>query len=83
MKLIATSPAHDAGTVQVQVMAAGGLTADTAADDYTYVELPVENQQPKSTVKRSLFSFSAAGAKRSAPQGITVTLSGEAPTSDA
>jgi hypothetical protein len=37
MKLIATSPAHDAGTVQVQVTAVGGKTADTAADDYTYI----------------------------------------------
>jgi hypothetical protein len=50
MKLIATSPAHDAGTVQVEVMAAGGWTEDTAADDYTYVASPVE--KPKSNINR-------------------------------
>ena len=50
MKIIATSPAHAAGTVQVQVTAAGGQTADTAADDYTYVASPVE--QPKSNINR-------------------------------
>jgi hypothetical protein len=37
MKLIVTSPAHAAGLVQVQVTAAGGSTANTAADDYTYI----------------------------------------------
>jgi hypothetical protein len=50
MKLIATSPAHDAGTVQVQVIAAGGTTANTAADDFTYVGAPVA--KPKNPVNR-------------------------------
>jgi hypothetical protein len=51
MKIIATSPPHVAGTVQVQVTtAAYDPTADTAADDYTYVAAPVE--QPKSNINR-------------------------------
>jgi len=50
MKIIATSPAHAAGTVQVQVLTVMGPTADTAADDYTYVAAPVE--QPKSNINR-------------------------------
>jgi hypothetical protein len=37
MKVIATTPAHAPGTVQTAVTAAGGTTADTAVDDYTYV----------------------------------------------
>jgi Tol biopolymer transport system component len=37
MMIMAASPAHEAGTVQVQVNAAGGPTEDTEADDYTYV----------------------------------------------
>ena len=38
--ITATVPAGAAGTVQVQVTAAGGTTANTAADDYTYVAAP-------------------------------------------
>jgi hypothetical protein len=37
MKLIVTSPAHTAGTVQVQVTTPIDSTEDTEADDYTYV----------------------------------------------
>ena len=40
-KITATAPAHDAGTVRVQVIAPGGTTPDTAADDYTYTVTPV------------------------------------------
>lgn len=36
-QITATAPAHSAGTVQVQVTAAGGSTSNTATDDYTYV----------------------------------------------
>ncbi len=36
-RITAVAPAHDAGTVQVQVTALGGATADTPADDYQYV----------------------------------------------
>jgi peptidoglycan hydrolase-like protein with peptidoglycan-binding domain len=36
-KIIAVTPARAAGTVRVQVTAAGGSTADTAADDFAYV----------------------------------------------
>ncbi len=36
----AYSPAHEAGTVQVQVTVDGRSSADTAADDFTYVALP-------------------------------------------
>ncbi len=38
--ITAVAPLHAAGTVQVQVIATGGTTANTAADDYTYVALP-------------------------------------------
>jgi subtilisin family serine protease len=36
-QITATAPAHSASTVQVQVTGTGGTTANTAADDYTYV----------------------------------------------
>jgi len=39
-QVTATSPAHTAGTVQVQVTTAYGFSADTAADDFTYVDPP-------------------------------------------
>jgi hypothetical protein len=39
-QITATAPAHDAGPVQVRVTTAGGVTADTAADDYAYVDPP-------------------------------------------
>ncbi len=39
-QITATAPAHDVGTVQVQVIADGGTTENTAADDYTYVDAP-------------------------------------------
>jgi hypothetical protein len=37
---MATAPAHASGTVRVKVIAAGGVTADTPADDFTYVASP-------------------------------------------
>jgi hypothetical protein len=40
-QITATTPAHAADAVQVQVTAVGGVTADTAADDYTYVNPPI------------------------------------------
>ncbi len=36
-KLTLTTPAHAAGKVRVQMTTEGGTTADSAADDYTYV----------------------------------------------
>jgi hypothetical protein len=36
-KITAVAPSHAEGTVRVRVTAVGGTTADTAADDYTYV----------------------------------------------
>ncbi len=39
--ITATAPAHAAGTVAVRVTAPGGTSADTAADDYVYVDPPV------------------------------------------
>ncbi len=36
-QITVTTPAHAAGTVRVQVTAAGGATPDTAADDFTYM----------------------------------------------
>ena len=38
-QITATAPAHTAGAVRVQVTAAGGSTADTFADDYTYLDI--------------------------------------------
>jgi IPT/TIG domain/PASTA domain len=40
-KIEIEAPAHAAGTVDVSVKTPGGTSADTAADDYTYVEAPV------------------------------------------
>jgi hypothetical protein len=37
-KITAVAPPHAAGTVRVQVTSAGGTTADTPADDFTYAE---------------------------------------------
>ena len=37
-RITATTPAHAAGTVQVQVTTTAGASADTAADDFTYAE---------------------------------------------
>ncbi len=46
--LKAVIPAHAAGTVRVKVYAAGGYTADTAADDFTYVATTaVQQNDPK------------------------------------
>jgi len=39
--ITATAPAHAAGTVDVLVTTAQGTSANTAADDYTYGDLPV------------------------------------------
>jgi FtsP/CotA-like multicopper oxidase with cupredoxin domain/putative cell wall-binding protein len=39
-QITATAPAHAAGVVQVQVTTPGGATANTAADDYTYIPAP-------------------------------------------
>ena len=39
-KITAVAPPHAAGAVRVQVTASGGVTADTAADDFTYVTPP-------------------------------------------
>ena len=36
-QITAVAPSHDPGKVQVQVNAAGGTTADTAADDFTFL----------------------------------------------
>jgi hypothetical protein len=36
-RITAVAPSHAPGEVQVQVVAAGGTTVNTAADDYTYV----------------------------------------------
>ena len=39
-KITAVAPAHAEGSVQVQVTAAGGTTADTVNDDFTYATAP-------------------------------------------
>ena len=40
-QITAMAPAHEAGTVQVQVVTLAGSTRDTAADDYTFAEVTV------------------------------------------
>jgi len=51
--LIATLPAHEIGTVQVKVVAGGGETADTPADDFAYVPslLAMQVQPPRVAVR--------------------------------
>jgi hypothetical protein len=39
-RIIVTAPGGAAGTVDVRVITPGGESADTASDDYTYVEAP-------------------------------------------
>src|SRR5207247_6685395 len=39
-QITATAPAHAAGTVDVSVTTVGGTSANTAADDYTFVDAP-------------------------------------------
>src|SRR5207244_4042837 len=39
-QITATAPAHAAGTVDVSVTTVGGTSANTAADDYTFVAAP-------------------------------------------
>jgi uncharacterized protein YkwD len=43
-QITATAPAHAAATVGVQVTSAAGASADTSADDYTYVVAPTIGQ---------------------------------------
>jgi subtilisin family serine protease len=44
-QITATAPAHIAGAVRLQVIAAGGTTADTGADDYTYTSPALQSYQ--------------------------------------
>ena len=47
-KITAKAPAHAAGMVQVKVTAPAGSTANTAADDYTYMDRPtITSLSPK------------------------------------
>jgi hypothetical protein len=64
-KITATAPAHDAGTVRVQVIAPGGTTPDTAADDYTYTVAPVTTRVDVATTNATTtpgFSWSGTWA---------------------
>jgi hypothetical protein len=60
--ITATAPGHAAGAVDVQVTTAGGSSANTAADDYTYLPAP-------SVTGLSPTSGPASG-------GTTVTITG-------
>jgi hypothetical protein len=89
-KITATAPPHDAGTVPVQVIAPGGTTPDTGADDYTYTVAPVTTRVDVKTTKAtttpgftwsgtwaSYGSASAYGASylRSSTAGASVLIS--------
>jgi large repetitive protein len=67
--ITATAPAHAAGTVDVTVTTAGGTSAVSGNDQYTYVTPVVAGP------------VSATVAYDSSGNGITLNLSGGAPTS--
>ena len=53
-QLTCSTPAHSAGTVQVQVTTPAGSTADTAADDFTYTEVPPVTRYDITTLTTNL-----------------------------
>ncbi len=82
-RITATSPAHDAGAVRVQVTAAGGTSVDTAADDFTYQVAPAftrYDQVNGNIVKTgSWYDFSSTASYlgsygRSATGGASATI---------
>ncbi len=79
--MTAVSPAHAAGPVRVQVTALGGTTADTPADDFTYVAPPVTYQQTSTSLSysgtwSSVYTSSASGGsyRRSRTAGAYVII---------
>jgi beta-N-acetylhexosaminidase len=86
-KITAVAPAHAEGAVQVQVTAAGGATADTAADDYTYTTAPAttryEQTDPHIAYSGAWTAFSTASASAGAyarantsGSSVTITFNG-------
>jgi hypothetical protein len=67
IQITATAPAGSAGTVAIRVTAAGGTSADTAADDYTYLAAPAVGKLRPATARRGAFvtiSGTSFGAER-------------------
>src|SRR5207244_1478717 len=65
-QITATAPAHAAGTVDVSVTTAGGTSANTAADDYTFVAAP-------SIARKSPAAGPTAGANAGVNSGAAFT----------
>jgi subtilisin family serine protease len=64
-QITATTPAHPAGTVRVQVTTTGGTNSDVAADDYTYfppVPQPFEGSDPRIAYAGSWGRFATVSA---------------------
>ncbi len=80
-KITAVSPARSAGPVRVQVVALGGTTLDTSADDYMFVAPPATYQQSSTSLVYSgtWSTFSTASASggsylRSSTAGAAVVI---------
>jgi hypothetical protein len=80
-KITAVSPAHAAGPVPVRVTALGGTTADSPADDFTYVAPPVTYQHTSTSLSFSgtwstVSTSSASGGsyRRSSTAGAYVII---------
>lgn len=80
-RITATSPAHPAGQVRVQVTALGGVTADTTADDFMYAAPAAKHEQTSTSLVYSgtWATFSTASAsggsyKRSSTAGAAVVI---------
>jgi IPT/TIG domain/N-acetylmuramoyl-L-alanine amidase len=79
----AVAPVHAAGTVRVQVTAAGGSTANTSADDFAYTDVPLSTryeQTDEHIVKTGTWSdyakTTASGGSygRSSTSGASATI---------
>ena len=77
-QITAVAPSHDAGKVQVKVKAAGGTTADTSADDFTFLARYDQSDSRFSyTGTWAAYSTTAAwkgGYGRTSVSGGSVTL---------
>ena len=82
-KITAVAPAHAEGTVDVQVTAAGGVTGNTGADDYTYSPGPTttryEQTDPHIAYSGTWTTYAKASAsagsyKRANTSGSSVTI---------
>ena len=65
--ITATAPAHAAGSADVRVTTPSGTSANTAADDYTYIAAPtVTNVAPSSGPSAAGSPSSGAGWRKTA-----------------